>query len=212
MKQLYHQTNRCQKILPEMVLIVMITTTINGKLSAKGDTNLDEHTNKESEMDAGEMGSSHIIHLYAVTDGKIIPMEEVEDDVFALKMIGDGYAIEPSSPTVVAPVSGKLIEVAEAKHAYYIETEEGLKVLVHVGLDTLLLNGEGFSSSVEKGSFVKQGDSLVTFDGELFKEKGYKTTIPVVVLDNQAREIQLTLHQEQNAKAGETNVLDIVFD
>jgi glucose-specific phosphotransferase system IIA component len=126
-------------------------------------------------------------------------------------MIGDGFAMKPESETVVAPVSGRLIEVAEAKHAYYIETVEGIKVLIHVGLDTLLLNGEGFEVKVSKGMTIKEGQPLVTFDSALFKEKGYHSTIPVIVLDDQARSMDFHLHTASDAEAGKTLALDILF-
>lgn len=96
------------------------------------------------------------IILSAVTDGEIIPVEQVEDDLFSQKMIGDGYAIKPTSEVVYAPVSGKLIEVADAKHAYYIETDTGLKILIHIGIDTVLMNGQGFQTSLEKNVWVEK--------------------------------------------------------
>lgn len=172
---------------------------------------MEDHSTIESETDVSGMDTSHTLSFYAVTDGVIVPVEEVEDDIFAQKMIGDGFAMRPTSDTVLAPISGRLIEVAQAKHAYYIETKEGVKVLVHVGLDTLLLNGDGFDVKVEKGMKVKKGDPLVTFDAELFKEKGYYTTIPVVILDDQARELGSQLYLSKEAKAGETKALEITF-
>lgn len=172
---------------------------------------MDDHTNIESEMDTANISSRRTLSLCATTDGEVIPMEKVEDEVFAQKMIGDGYAMRPTSYTVVAPIDGKLIEVAEAKHAYYIETEIGLKVLIHVGIDTLLLNGEGFSTDKKKGMAVKQGETLVRFDAALFKEKGYRMTIPVVVLDDESRKIDLMIHPTIEARAGETIALTVTI-
>lgn len=154
---------------------------------------------------------SHTLTFYAVTDGEIVPIEQVEDEVFAQKMIGNGFALKPTSQTVVAPISGRLIEVAETKHAYYIEIEQGIKVLIHVGLDTLLLNGEGLNAKVEKNSFINVGDPLVTFDKELFEQEGYYTTIPIIVLDNKERKMEFTLHTTKHAQAGKTKALDITF-
>lgn len=80
--------------------------------------------------------------LVAVTDGSMIPIEEVPDLVFSEKMIGEGFAMIPTSDVVYAPISGKLFQVAGASHAFEIRTDDGLEVLVHVGLDTVTLNGK----------------------------------------------------------------------
>lgn len=148
--------------------------------------------------------------LSAVTDGKIITIEEVQDDLFSQKMIGDGYAIEPSSEVVYAPVSGKLIEVADAKHAYYIETDEGLKVLIHIGIDTLLMNGEGFQTSLEKNQRVEKGDQLATFDKKLIEEKGFNIVIPVIVLEHDDV-VSLETLPNKEAVARETDALKVVM-
>lgn len=189
----------------------MIHTSNAGKRSEKEIKILDEHTDIESEITTTDPSSKMMLSLCAVTDGEILPIETVEDEVFSQKMIGEGFAMKPTSYTVVAPISGKLIEVADAKHAYYIEADFGLKVLIHVGLDTLLLNGEGFSTNLKKGMTIKKGETLVVFDEKLFKEKGYKTTIPVVVLDDESRKVELTLHPTNEAKAGTTIALTISF-
>lgn len=146
--------------------------------------------------------------LTAVTDGTILPIEEVPDDVFSKKMIGNGFAMLPESEIVYAPLNGKLIEVADAKHAYYIETPEGLKVLIHIGLDTLLLNGEGFSTSVEKNMTVKKGDRLAVFNKELIIDKGYNPIISVVVLDHPSIE-SLEVLPGKEARANETPALTV---
>lgn len=148
--------------------------------------------------------------LNAVTDGEIIPIEEVQDDLFSQRMIGDGYAIRPTSEVVYAPVSGKLIEVADAKHAYYIETDEGIKVLIHIGIDTLLLNGEGFQTSLVKNRRVEKGDELATFDRKLMNEKGFQTVIPVIVLEHDSVK-SLELFPSKEAKANKTFALKITL-
>ena len=150
------------------------------------------------------------MRLSAVTDGEIIPIEEVNDDLFSQKMIGDGYAIIPSSEVVYAPVAGKLIEVADAKHAYYIETDAGPKILIHIGIDTLLMNGEGFQKSLEKNQHVEKSDQLGTFDMKLIKEKGYNTVIPVIVLEHDAV-VSLETLPAKEAVARETEALKVTL-
>lgn len=148
--------------------------------------------------------------LSAVTDGEIILIEEVQDDLFSQKMIGDGYAIKPSSEVVYAPVSGKLIEVADAKHAFYIETDEGLKVLIHIGIDTLLMNGAGFQTSLEKNQRVEKGDQLARFDQKMISEKGFNTVIPVIVLEHDSV-VSLETYPNKGAVAKESDALKVTM-
>ncbi|MCC5890211.1 MAG: PTS glucose transporter subunit IIA [Alkalibacterium sp.] len=150
--------------------------------------------------------SADYFTVFAVTDGEVISIEEVPDDLFSQRMIGDGFAMMPSSEVVYAPVSGKLIEVADAKHAYYIETEEGIKVLIHIGIDTLLLNGEGFESFVKKGMTVDKGQKLARFDRQLFEDRGFHPVIPVIVLEHPTVK-SLELHSDRKAVANETVAL-----
>ncbi|MDZ7836165.1 MAG: PTS glucose transporter subunit IIA [Alkalibacterium sp.] len=153
---------------------------------------------------------SAALYLSAVADGEIIMIEEVQDDLFSQKMIGDGYALKPTSQEVYAPVSGKLIEVADAKHAYYIETDEGLKVLIHIGIDTLLMNGEGFETSLKKNKRVGKGDLLATFDQKLISDRGFKTVIPVIVLEHESV-VSLEVFPAKGAVANKTEALKITL-
>ncbi|MFO8069677.1 MAG: PTS glucose transporter subunit IIA [Alkalibacterium sp.] len=171
---------------------------------------MSSQTNEFGDQDREQDHKRRELILSAVTDGEIIPIEEVRDDLFSQKMIGNGYAIIPTSEVVYAPVSGKLIEVADAKHAYYIETDEGLKVLVHIGIDTLLLNGQGFQTSLEKNRRVEKGDQLATFDLKLISERGFKTVIPVIVLEHESV-VSLELFPTKKAKANETHALKVVL-
>ncbi|GEL66509.1 PTS glucose transporter subunit IIA [Marinilactibacillus psychrotolerans] len=167
---------------------------------------------KDSEIEIGEMkNSQHKIELCAVSNGEVLSIENVPDKVFAQRMIGDGFAVKPTSQSVVAPVSGKLIEVADAKHAYYIETEEGVKILIHVGINTLLLNGEGFSTKLEKGDKVEKGKTLVDFDEELIIKKGYNPIISVIVLDNEDVQMNQEVFPAKGVIAGETIAMEINF-
>lgn len=153
-----------------------------------------------------ESQSTGSFNICAVADGEIMSIEEVPDDLFSQRMIGDGFAVMPSSEVVYAPISGKLIEVADAKHAYYIENEEGIKVLIHIGIDTLLLNGEGFHSFVKKGMRVEKGQQLATFDRQLLEDRGFHPVIPVIVLEHPTVE-SLELKASQKAVANETVAL-----
>lgn len=149
--------------------------------------------------------------LVAVTDGSMIPIEEVPDLVFSEKMIGEGFAMIPTSDVVYAPISGKLFQVAGASHAFEIRTDDGLEVLVHVGLDTVTLNGEGFETNLKKGMMIKQGEPLVKFDREYLLSRGCRLFIPVVVINGENENYHYVFkpNNEIQAEAGKTIALTI---
>lgn len=120
--------------------------------------------------------------------GTVVKLEEVPDPVFAEKMLGDGVATIPTENTVYAPVSGVLADVAETKHAYCITTEDGLDVLVHIGIDTVKLEGEGLKALVKTGDKVKAGDPIAEADLAFIQSKGYQIYTPVIITNIDAVE------------------------
>ncbi|TCI21089.1 PTS glucose transporter subunit IIA [Exiguobacterium sp. SL-9] len=114
-------------------------------------------------------------------EGDIIPLEEVTDPVFSEKMMGDGIAIMPTNGTVVAPANGTIVQVAPTKHAIGIRTEDGAEILIHVGLDTVELNGAPFTVHVEVDDTVSVGQSLLTADLEQIQRAGKDTVTPMIV-------------------------------
>ncbi|MBQ8310807.1 MAG: PTS glucose transporter subunit IIA [Clostridia bacterium] len=121
------------------------------------------------------------VSLCAPCTGMSVPLSEIPDEAFAGGMLGDGFGVEPSEGHFCAPVGGHVESVAEAKHAYTILTDEGLDVLVHIGVDTVRLNGEGFVPRVSAGQYVKTGDVIADADLELIRKKGLPTTVAVLV-------------------------------
>ncbi len=119
--------------------------------------------------------------VYAIQSGEVINIEDVKDAMFAQRILGDGVALVPKSGEIYSPVSGKLTLVANTEHAFRIETEDGLEVLVHIGLETVELKGEGFETKVKAGDTVKAGDLLTVVDLELLKEKKYDITTPIII-------------------------------
>ncbi len=113
-------------------------------------------------------------------EGEIVPLEDVPDPVFSQRMIGDGFAIKPTNGTVVAPVDGEVISVFPTKHAVSLKSTNGREILIHVGLETVGLNGEGFTSFVSDGQSVKKGQKLLEVDFELIKEKVPSIITPVI--------------------------------
>ncbi|PTY79257.1 PTS beta-glucoside transporter subunit IIABC [Heyndrickxia sporothermodurans] len=114
-------------------------------------------------------------------NGEMLPLAEMKDPVFASLAMGKGVAIVPSEGRLFAPVDGKVVMVMDTKHAYGISTENGIELLIHIGVDTVKLNGEHFISHVTKGMQVKAGDLLAEFEIEAIKAKNYDVTTPVIV-------------------------------
>ncbi len=125
-------------------------------------------------------------HIGTAVAGKVITLDEVPDKVFASRALGEGVGIVPADGTIVAPVSGVLATVAGTGHAYGIKTDDGVEVLVHVGIDTVRLKGEGFTVNATKGDRVAAGDLLATVDLEAIKAAGYDPTTIVVVTNTKS--------------------------
>lgn len=119
-------------------------------------------------------------------EGHVISLDDAGDPVFASRALGEGVGIVPSGSVVYAPVSGVLQTVAETGHAFGITTDDGVEVLVHVGIDTVQMNGEGFDVAVKAQQRVKQGDKLVTVDFDKVKEAGFSTTTLMTVVNTAA--------------------------
>lgn len=139
--------------------------------------------------------------------GHVISLDETGDPVFASRALGEGVGIQPADSEVVAPVSGVLQTVAETGHAFGIKTDDGVEVLVHVGIDTVKMNGEGFDVKVKANEHVNAGDTLVVVDFDKVKEAGYSTTTLMTVLNTVAF-ASVSPKTGVDVKAGES-VIDI---
>lgn len=120
---------------------------------------------------------------YAFVDGKSIDITEVPDEMFATKMLGDGIAIQPSSDEFVSPCNGKITTIMDSKHAIGIENEDGIQILIHIGLDTVNLGGEGFHVHCAVGDQVTVGTPLVTVDRSLVKSNNLKDVTMMVFVE-----------------------------
>lgn len=144
--------------------------------------------------------------LKAMVNGEVISVTEVKDDVFSSCMLGKGIAIHPADGTVVAPVDGEISVTMEGtNHAVGIKVAEGFDLLIHIGIDTVSLNGEGFTSYIKMGQKVKAGDKLITFDKALVESKGLCADVILIALDNPALP-ELSYTTGMTAVAGETTV------
>ncbi|RXJ02053.1 PTS glucose transporter subunit IIA [Anaerobacillus alkaliphilus] len=144
--------------------------------------------------------------IVAPLTGTVKRLEDVPDPVFSQKMMGDGVAIDPSEGKVVSPVDGEIIQFFHTKHAIGIRSKTGLEILIHVGLETVTMNGEGFTGHVEEGDKVKVGDTLITFDLDLIREKAASTITPIVITNGDVLEEMIKLEVEQSEK-GQSPIL-----
>lgn len=113
--------------------------------------------------------------------GKVLDLSQVPDDVFASKLAGDGVAIECSDDTIVSPVEGTLSLIFKTNHAFGITVDNGIELLVHIGIDTVNLKGEGFERLAKEGGRVKVGDPIIRINRDFIKEKGYSLISPVLI-------------------------------
>ncbi|MBU3195384.1 PTS sugar transporter subunit IIA [Clostridium algidicarnis] len=124
------------------------------------------------------------LKLYLPIEGVVKPISEVNDYLFNKKIMGEGIAIEPKGNFLYAPVSGEITLIYEARHALSIKTDSGLQVLIHVGIDSVKLNGKGFAYYVNKGDRVEVGDKILFFDRE-YIGKYASTTTPIVITNSE---------------------------
>jgi sugar PTS system EIIA component len=148
------------------------------------------------------------IAIHAPLTGTLKSLEEVPDPVFSQKMMGDGVAIEPTVGKVVSPVEGEIMQVFPTKHAVGIKAKNGAEILIHIGLETVSMEGEGFEAHVSEGKKVNIGETLITYDLDLVKEKA-KSTITPILITNGDNMGELVKKDASTVTAGQEEVLEI---
>ncbi|HDA7183524.1 TPA: PTS transporter subunit IIABC [Staphylococcus aureus] len=144
---------------------------------------------------------SHIVH--APLTGEVTPLSEAPDQVFSEKMMGDGIAIKPSQGEVRAPFNGKVQMIFPTKHAIGLVSDSGLELLIHIGLDTVKLNGEGFTLHVEEGQEVKQGDLLINFDLDYIRNHAKSDITPIIVTQGNITNLDFKQGEHGNISFGD---------
>ncbi|ANU16350.1 PTS N-acetyl glucosamine transporter subunit IIABC [Planococcus maritimus] len=140
-------------------------------------------------------------------EGEIVPLSEVPDEAFAKEMMGPGFGIKPSGNIVYSPVDGRLVTLFPTKHALGIETDTGVEILIHVGLDTVKLNGEGFESLVEQGQLIQRGDALLKLDLDYLKANAPSVITPVVFTNLSGQQLDMLKNGYQ--QQGTASILKI---
>lgn len=144
--------------------------------------------------------------VFSPLNGQVIPLSNVKDPVFADGILGKGAAIVPSEGRLVSPVSGTILNIFPTLHAIGIQSDDGLEILIHLGFDTVELEGKYFKSNISEGDKVSVGDLLIEFQIEEIKNAGYDITTPIVVTNSDQYET-IEAIPEQNIKAGEKLII-----
>ncbi|MCY1713558.1 PTS sugar transporter subunit IIA [Caproiciproducens galactitolivorans] len=143
--------------------------------------------------------------ILAPLTGKAIPIEETPDSVFSGKVLGDGVTILPESGEVIAPADGTVVNIAHSYHALCIEGDDGADILIHLGINTVELNGKGFTCHVKQGDHVQAGQKLMDVDLEFIKGNGYSIASPCIVTN--LENMKNLFPKTGGTKAGETVVI-----
>ncbi len=131
--------------------------------------------------------------VYSPCVGQVVNLSEVPDAVFSEKMLGDGACIVPESNDFFSPVDGEIVQVFDTKHAYSIRSLDGLEILVHIGLNTVELKGEGFTTLVKDGDKVKKGDKIAEVNLEYVQDMGYQLYTPILITNmSEVKKINVT--------------------
>ncbi|AZB43293.1 PTS glucose transporter subunit IIA [Bacillus sp. FJAT-42376] len=146
--------------------------------------------------------------VFAPMKGKLVSLEEVPDPVFSQKMMGDGAAIIPAEGKVVSPVNGEVIQLFHTKHAIGLRSETGMELLIHIGLETVGMNGEGFEAHVKEGDKVSAGDHLITCDLNLINEKASSTITPIVITNGDILQ-SVEKMDSQDTVEGQTKIFNV---
>ncbi|MGM9959753.1 MAG: PTS glucose transporter subunit IIA [Allobaculum sp.] len=133
-------------------------------------------------------------------DGTLVPIDQVPDPTFSMKLMGDGFAVKPANGTICSPISGNIVTVFPTGHAVGIKNKDGVECLIHIGLDTVNLNGKGFKTLVGQGDKVKAGQALVQVDKEALENEGYNLITMVIMTGGYDKPIQI---EEKSCTAGE---------
>ena len=156
---------------------------------------------------AGKARAAEVKELKSILDGKVIPITDVQDEVFSQKIMGDGVAIEPSNTVVTAPADCDVsVVMADTGHACGLTLANGVELLIHVGVDTVDMGGDGFNLLVNEGDHVKAGQPLIEFDPEKIRAAGHPCTTMLIVT-GEGSAAGITMHTGMDVKAGETTVI-----
>ena len=196
-----HKGNGVQIIYGPQVSVVK--SHFEDYLESSASDNVDIIADAEKQVPADMKNvNSAKIELFAHLNGTVVELDNVEDEAFSSRTLGDGVAIEPSEGKLYAPCDALVEMVFDSSHAINLVSDDGAEILLHIGIDTVKLNGKYFKTHVSEGQKVKRGDLLISFDPEAIKKAGYKVTTPIIICNfDDFSNIEITA--SGNIKAGE---------
>ena len=173
-----------------------------------------DKTEREGKENASEQAAvkekngSDDAALYAFTTGTVLPLKEVKDGVFSEGVMGEGLAIRPEEDLLYAPTDAVVtVQMEESRHAVGLMLDNGMELLLHIGIDTVDMNGDGFAYLVKKGERVRKGTPLIRFDREKIKAAGHPEVIVCVVTEPGAAE-NIAMHTDMHAECGKTVIME----
>lgn len=149
------------------------------------------------------------LKIYAPVNGKIIHLEDVPDPIFSQKMMGEGVAIEPTDGKIHAPIDGTIMQVSPTNHAVGIVAQDGTEILVHVGLETVLLEGKGFELKVKEGDKVSKGDLLIETDLEYVRQHADSIITPIVITNSATSDKEYKITNDKTSLMGQTTIITV---
>lgn len=202
-----HRGNGVQIIYGPQVSV--IRSDLEEFMDSPESDNLDLSADTKPEISEPEkptqQGGSKPITLYAHMKGTVVPLEQISDEAFSQKVLGEGIAVEPSEGRLYAPCDGKIEMVFDTRHAVSMVSDDGAEILLHIGIDTVKLGGKFFEAHVSDGQSVRRGDLLITFDIDGIRQAGYSTVTPMIVCSTESHDSVIP------AAAGEVTPDDIAI-
>ena len=193
-------------MLIAIVIPIVLTLIVGKKKLSEEEKNGKTIAETEEITEKSEAEEKEVTHLTAFLTGNVIPVKEVNDGVFSEGVMGDGIAIVPENDTLYAPVDAQVaVLMSGSKHACGLKLSNGMEILLHVGLDTVNMQGDGFEYLIEQGQFVKEGTPLIKFDREKIKKAGYRD-VTICVISETGNAKNITFETGTTATANKTQV------
>ncbi|OCG26768.1 PTS beta-glucoside transporter subunit IIABC [Gilliamella sp. HK2] len=184
-------------------VIAAVVTYLFGMPKDKKADDAELAQNNEAASQANEVKQADTVTVSSPLTGKLIDLKEVNDPTFASELMGKGIAIIPTVGQAVAPDDGEVVSLFRTKHAIGFQTNSGAEILIHIGIDTVKLDGQHFQAHIEAGSKVKKGDLLVSFDIEAIKQAGFEVTTPIIITNSDSYQDIQRIFKQENIQSGE---------
>jgi beta-glucoside PTS system EIICBA component len=184
-------------------VIAAVVTYLFGMPKDKKADDAELAQSNEAASQTNKVKQADTVTVSSPLTGKLIDLKEVNDPTFASELMGKGIAIIPTVGQAVAPDDGEVVSLFRTKHAIGFQTDSGAEILIHIGIDTVKLDGQHFQAHIEAGSKVKKGDLLVSFDIEAIKQAGFEVTTPIIITNSDSYQYIQRIFKQENIQSGE---------